>query len=134
MHLVETSPVLRDRQEEAVPDAQWHQAIEDLPARPLLLVANEFLDALPIRQHVGGVERRILVAAGGIAFDRDGEIVESSPARDQAVAAIATCLAARGGTAIIVDYGQERRARATRCRLCAVTASRPCLPTLVSRI
>ena len=54
--------------------------------RRLLLVANEFLDALPIRQHVGGIERRVLVAAGGLAFDRDGEIVETSPARDEAVA------------------------------------------------
>ena len=44
---------------------------------------------LPIRQHVGGIERRVLVAAGGLAFDRDGEIVETSPARDEAVAAIA---------------------------------------------
>ena len=110
VHLVETSPVLREIQRKTVPDARWHETIEDLPARPLLLVANEFFDALPIRQHVAGVERRVLVAAGGLAFDRDGEIVETSPARDEAVASIATCLAVKGGAAIIIDYGHERSA------------------------
>ena len=52
----------------------------------------------------------MLVAAGGLAFDRDGEIVETSPAREEAVAAIATCLAAKGGAAIFIDYGHERSA------------------------
>src|SRR6476620_12687747 len=50
VHFVETSPVLRDLQKQAMPDATSHEAIDKLPARPLLLVANEFLDALPIRQ------------------------------------------------------------------------------------
>jgi SAM-dependent MidA family methyltransferase len=76
----------------------------------LLLVANEFFDALPIRQHVGAIERRVTVAGGGLAFDRDGEIVETSPASELAVTTIATCLAASGGAAIIVDYGHERSA------------------------
>ena len=110
VHLVETSPVLRQAQEQAVPGAHWHEAIEDLPARPLLLVANEFLDALPVRQHVDGVERRVTAATNGLAFDRDGEIVETSPARDQAVSAIATCLAAKGGVALFIDYGHARSA------------------------
>ena len=110
VHLVETSPLLRDAQRAAVAGAHWHEAIEELPATPLLLVANEFLDALPIRQHVGGVERRVVAAAGGLAFDRDGEIVETSPARDTAVAAIATCVAEKGGVALIIDYGHERTA------------------------
>jgi SAM-dependent MidA family methyltransferase len=74
-HLVETSPALRKAQKSAVADAQWHDEIGDLPQKPLLLVANEFLDALPVRQFVGGIERRIVTAAGGLAFDRDGEIV-----------------------------------------------------------
>jgi SAM-dependent MidA family methyltransferase len=109
-HLVETSPVLRQRQADALPGANWHEDIGDLPAQPLLLVANEFLDALPVCQHVGGIERRVTVAAGGLAFDRDGEIVETSPARDDAVAAIATCLAAKGGVALFIDYGHGRSA------------------------
>jgi SAM-dependent MidA family methyltransferase len=108
VHFVETSPVLRDAQAEAVPDARWHEGIADLPARPLLIVANEFLDALAVRQHVDGIERRVTIAAGGLAFDRDGEIVETSPARDEAVMAIATCLAAKGGAALIIDYGHGK--------------------------
>jgi len=110
VHLVETSRVLRQAQANAVPDAHWHDTIEDLPASPLLLVANEFFDALPVRQIVGGVERRVIAAAGGLAFDRDGEISELSPAREQAMAAIATCLAQCGGVALVIDYGHERSA------------------------
>lgn len=110
VHFVETSPVLRKAQQRAESEAYWHESIGDLPARPLLLVANEFLDALPIRQHVGEDERRVLIAAGELAFDRDGEIVETSPEREAAVAAIATCLAARGGAALFIDYGHDRSA------------------------
>jgi len=110
VHLVETSPVLRDAQKTAVPAAQWHESVGDLPAKPLLLIANEFLDALPIRQHVNGIERKIQIAAGGLAFDRDGEILETSPARDEAINSVATCLAARGGVAIFIDYGHARSA------------------------
>src|SRR5579872_2647593 len=108
VHLIETSPVLRRLQETAVPGARWHESVDDLPAKPLLLVANEFFDALPIRQHVGGIERRVLIAGGGLAFDRAGEIVESSPARDAAVGAIGRHLSAHGGVALIIDYGHER--------------------------
>ncbi len=110
VHFVETSPVLRDAQRGAVPDAQWHERIEDLPAKALLMVANEFLDALPIQQWVDGVERRVRVAGGGLAFDRDGDVVETSPARKAAVQAIATCLAAKGGVALFIDYGHDRSA------------------------
>ena len=110
VHFVETSPVLCEAQARAVPGARWHESVEELPDAPLLLVANEFLDALPVRQFAGGVERRVLVAAGGLAFDRDGEIVEQSPAREQAVAAIGRRLARHGGIALIIDYGHERTA------------------------
>ena len=110
VHFVETSPVLRDAQALTIPDAEWHELIEDLPRAPLLLVANEFLDALPVRQTVGGIERRIVVAANGLAFDRDGEIVETSPAREAATGQIATRIVRDGGVALIVDYGHERTA------------------------
>ena len=108
VHFVETSPILRERQKEAAPEAHCHETIEDLPERPLLLVANEFLDALPVRQHVDGVERRVTIAAGGLAFDRDGDIVETSPAREQAVRCVAERLVKHGGAAIVIDYGHER--------------------------
>lgn len=109
IHFAESSPILRGIQEKAVPGALWHESVAELPAAPLLLVANEFLDALPVQQHVGGMERRVLIAGGGLAFDRDGEIIESSPAREEAVTAIALCLAAKGGVALFIDYGHERR-------------------------
>ncbi len=48
------------------PDAAWHDTLESLPeGGPLLLVANEFFDALPVRQFVGGIERRVTLIAGG---------------------------------------------------------------------
>lgn len=99
--------MLRQAQAQAIPDAVWHDDPASLPGAPLLLVANEFLDALPIRQLVGGIERRVQLAAGGLAFDRDGEIVEVSPARSEAVTAIARHLSEHGGAALIVDYGHE---------------------------
>ena len=55
IHLVETSPVLRERQAAALPGlpVHWHDELGGVPAdRPMLLVANEFLDALPVRQFV----------------------------------------------------------------------------------
>ena len=110
VHFVETSPVLRAAQGAAVPGARWHDSINDLPDAPLLLAANEFLDALPVRQFVGGVERRVVIAGGSLAFDRDGQIVEQSPARAEAVTAIAAKLVQSGGAAILIDYGHERSA------------------------
>ncbi len=110
VHFVETSPVLRERQAEAVPGATWHDDLSSLPDRPLLLVANEFLDALPVRQFVAGIERKVVIAGGGLAFDRDGEIIETSPARDEAVSNIAERLAANGGVALVIDYGHAKSA------------------------
>lgn len=110
VHLVETSPTLRVRQAERVPDAIWHDSIDELPQVPLLVAANEFFDALPIRQFVGAMERKVVIAAGGLAFDRDGEIVEQSPVRDEAAAAISRRVAAKGGVALVIDYGHERSA------------------------
>ena len=105
VHLVETSPALREIQAKQLPDAIFHDDLEGLPKVPLLLVANEFFDALPVRQFVGEKERHIVLAAGGLAFDRDGLIVERSPAREEIVAHLAGHLASHGGAAILIDYG-----------------------------
>jgi SAM-dependent MidA family methyltransferase len=104
---VETSPVLREAQAQAVPGCRFHDDIAGLSADegPLLLVASEFFDALPVMQAVGGYERRVEFIGGHFAFDRDGQIVETSPVRSQAMATLARLLADEGGTAIIVDYG-----------------------------
>src|SRR6202008_1697736 len=54
VHLVETSPVLRQAQAERIPGATWHDDLSTLPIDgPLLVVANEFFDALPVRQRDG---------------------------------------------------------------------------------
>ena len=110
IHLVETSPVLRGAQQEVLPEAVFHERVDELPPRPLLLVANEFLDALPIRQFIGAVERAIVVERGELVFDREGEITEDSPARNEAVSVLARHLAANGGVALFIDYGHEKSA------------------------
>jgi SAM-dependent MidA family methyltransferase len=110
VHFVETSPALRARQADTVPGAEWHENPADVPEGPLLVVANEFLDALPIRQFVGAMERKVVVADGGLAFDRDGEIVETSPAREDAVTDIGKRLAKYGGVALFIDYGHSKSA------------------------
>ena len=110
VHFVETSPVLRKAQAVAVPNATWHDGLASLPEAPLLAVANEFLDALPVRQFVDGVERKVVAVGAGLALDRDGEVIELSPARSEAVIALAGRLAQCGGVALIIDYGHERSA------------------------
>lgn len=127
--LVETSPTLRAAQAERVPRAEWHLDLVGLPEdAPLLIVANEFFDALPIRQLVKTPEgwRERLVAcqdtlflpiAGDRGFDmiiperlRDaapGSILETSPASVAVLRGIAARLNAQGGAALIVDYGYE---------------------------
>ncbi|HZB92520.1 MAG TPA: SAM-dependent methyltransferase, partial [Stellaceae bacterium] len=79
LHLVECSPVLRRRQAERLAGAgpTWHDSLASLPEGPLILIANEFLDALPIRQLVRGErfwhERRVALGADGdfrFALDR----------------------------------------------------------------
>ena len=127
VHLVEMSPILREMQRSALPDASWHESIEQLPDAPLLLVANEFLDALPIQQMVRGTERRITVAGGGLAFDRDGEIIELSPAREAAVSSLAGRLVKNGGVALLIDYGHERSGKGDTLQAVRRHASSPVL-------
>ena len=88
VHLVETSPVLRDAQTASrARRATGTRPSTTCPRRRCCSSPTNSSTRLPIRQFVDGIERRVsLVAAGGLAFDRDGEIVETSPARDEAVA------------------------------------------------
>jgi SAM-dependent MidA family methyltransferase len=109
MHFVETSPVLRDVQGKLHPDAEWHESLVTVPeGKPLLLVANEFFDALPIRQWVGGKERRILFEGDRLEFDVNGAIREDSPARDAVAWEIGAQINVRGGVALVVDYGHAK--------------------------
>jgi len=129
VHFVETSPTLRAAQAERVPGAEWHIELTSVEEdRPLLIVANEFFDALPIRQLIATGEgwRERLVAcqdtlflpiAGDRGFDmiipRDllgaapGSILETSPASVAILRGLAQRLLEQGGAALIVDYGYE---------------------------
>jgi len=107
--LVETSPVLRHAQAERVPHARWHDDVASLPADgPLLIVANEFFDALPVHQYgPDGAELRVTLEGG--RFIRSGTVeCEASPASLEIVSHLARRLVAQGGAALIVDYGHAR--------------------------
>jgi SAM-dependent MidA family methyltransferase len=73
LHLVETSARLRAEQAARLPGAIWHQRVEELPPGPLLLLANEFLDSLPIRQFVRRGD------AWAERFVDEGKFVERAP-------------------------------------------------------
>ena len=135
IHLVETSPALRDRQRQTLAgiDVAWHETVDGVPPGPLLLVANEFFDALPVRQYVrsGDEWRERLVGLDGdrlrfVAADRpaaeaigfpasaraapDGAVFERCPAALALAAALGSRIARDGIAALIVDYGPARAA------------------------
>jgi NADH dehydrogenase [ubiquinone] 1 alpha subcomplex assembly factor 7 len=131
IHLVEASASLRARQQAVLAGtgASWHERFAEVPPGPLVLVANEFFDALPVRQFVkqaDGWHERLVDRdpAGGLRFvlarDRlpegdllpamsavapPGSVIEVSPARSALAGEIAARLAAEGGAALLVDYG-----------------------------
>ena len=126
-HLVEGSPVLRAVQAEALPLARFHDDATGLPEdRPLLLAANEFLDALPISQFVrthGGWRERMVDFDGetfafvagrqpmdtplheALAESPAGTIVEVNPGAAAVVRDIAQQILKQGGAALFIDYG-----------------------------
>lgn len=122
VHLVETSPRLREAQRARLGDAvaAWHEDLAALPPGPAILLANEFFDALPIRQFVRrGGEWRERWVHGGTFLERpigegapplppeapEGAVFEvNEPARALA-AALGARLAAQGGAALVLDYG-----------------------------
>lgn len=116
VHFVETSPRLRAEQKARVPGAHWCERIEALPGGPMILLANEFLDALPVRQFVrrgaGWVER--FVADGAFEEEpaedlgpaEEGAVLER---RDAALPAhLGARLAGAPGAALFIDYGPAR--------------------------
>ena len=123
LHLVETNPVLRQAQQAALGafEPMWHARVADLPPGPLLLVANEFFDALPIDQYIfdkgAWHERRIGLTGDDFVFTvgapaermfppgSEGDIREDAPAAHAILRQVAKRLASFGGAAIIVDYG-----------------------------
>jgi NADH dehydrogenase [ubiquinone] 1 alpha subcomplex assembly factor 7 len=112
LHLVETSPVLRNAQAERLPGAVWHDDLSALPTTgPLLVVANEFFDALPVEQSVSPGRIRTIDWREGRFVPLGETETERSPASLAIVADLSNRLARQGGAALIVDYGHDRPGR-----------------------
>lgn len=127
VHLVETSPVLRDQQAARVPAARFHDDVSTLPGdQPLIIVANEFFDALPIRQLIRtreGWRERVVTTEGGrfvpavgqvpmeaavpplLRMQPPGTILESCPSGSAIMGDLAATLARQGGAMLTIDYG-----------------------------
>ncbi len=126
--LIEASPTLRGEQARRLPTATWVDTVAHLSAeQPLFLVANEFFDALPIRQfhRAQGEEwREVVIGAEGgtlkpglappalqpalmhrLLSTSEGDIVEHSAPALPLVAEIAGIIARNGGAALLIDYG-----------------------------
>ena len=130
--LIEASPALQQVQADKLrgsgADISWQAQFDDsLSERPLFLIANEFFDALPLRQYVktdrGWCERMVTALNDDLTFalapvpvppstipaDRenapDGGVYETSPASIALAENIAGVIAAKGGAALIIDYG-----------------------------
>ena len=137
VHLVETSPALRAAQRATLAAAEvpvaWHDGFDRVPPGPMLLLANEFLDALPIRQFVrmaaGWHERmigwhddafRFTVAPGRSPLASAlspaasgapvGAVAELCPPAITLAGAVGARVRAEGGAALFVDYGHARSA------------------------
>ncbi|MCB2046360.1 MAG: SAM-dependent methyltransferase [Novosphingobium sp.] len=128
-HLVESSTALKDIQQVTIPGAFWHHDLSTVPMEgPVLLVANEFLDALPVRQLVmtaqGWRERmvglsgdRFVPVAGAQPMDAalpearraaaEGTIIETCPGAAAVMYEVAGRLVAQGGAALFIDYGSD---------------------------
>jgi NADH dehydrogenase [ubiquinone] 1 alpha subcomplex assembly factor 7 len=107
--LVETSPALRRAQATRV-RAEWFDRLDQVPNdRPLIIIANEFFDALPVRQFLGdGHERAVAASGDGFAatvIHSDAAAGERSEAGEAIAATIGDRLRAHGGAALIIDYG-----------------------------
>ena len=130
IHMVETSPILAHTQYLALRDehsrVEWLDRVEELPPNKLLLIGNEFLDALPIKQYVmtenGMAERRVgwdetlqqftfINAPAGLALAKSGgnipvgTVMEQCPAARGVIRHLSQHLAQHGGAALFIDYG-----------------------------
>ncbi len=127
VHLIEASPVLRKAQSVAQQGHSpvFHDSISDLPQAPLFLVANEFFDALPIRQfqlndtgdwqerQIGAIDGKLVwgLAPPAPLDARDGftpgMIVETCAPAEAIAQELGRRIGAHGGAALIIDYGEQ---------------------------
>ncbi len=128
LHMVETNPALRDAQRTALGStaASWHLSLDDVPQGHSFLIANEFLDCLPVRQFVRGEQGwheklvgvdqtgRLTFGLGPVlpeapacagAEDGLGAVREQAPGLGALVETIAQRLRFASGRALIIDYG-----------------------------
>ncbi len=132
VHLVETSPILRKVQQETLAQSgfkiTWHDDITQLPKVPCCILANEFFDALPIKQFVkqakGWKERGVRIENKKLAFTLKtpqtaidlshspqlediptGEIIEKSAKAEQIMATLCAHIMSYGGIILAIDYG-----------------------------
>ncbi len=127
VHLVETSPILRARQQGMLDSSgfalRWHRSFAEVPVGPSIVIANEFFDALPVKHFVrteaGWNERVVgLNEIGAFAFGlspvvetgiraeaQPGTIIEIGAAGHRVMAEIAERVAQYGGAALAIDYG-----------------------------
>ena len=132
VHLVETSPTLIDRQQGLLADAgvpvTWHSDIDTLPDGPAIFFANEFFDALPVRQYIrtdaGWCERLVgLNAQRQLAFGVSaspethiatpaptGAMLEIGAIAYRTTMKIAARIMKQGGAALLIDYGHTQTA------------------------
>ncbi len=125
--LIETSPTLAEFQHETLltsgAPVAWQASLADAPPGPAIVLANEFLDALPVRQYVRSHSRwreRLvrLDGAGEFAFSvardpepfiqapgEEGDIIEVNPASHRLVFELGARLVKQGGVALFIDYG-----------------------------
>ncbi|HEX2134513.1 MAG TPA: SAM-dependent methyltransferase [Microvirga sp.] len=126
VHLVETSPALRERQRAVLSGSgrplAWHDRLEEVPPGPAIVVANEFLDAFPVRQFVatarGWCERLVGLREERLVFGlspeperglpppgKPGDVLEWPRQAMELTRHLARRLATEGGAALLVDYG-----------------------------
>ena len=117
VHLVETSPVLCALQGEKLETVNWHHSVETLPPLPALIIANEFFDALPVKQFenragrwfeccVGYGESGLKLGLVPAASRRGAEGVHEASAVSVAIANdLGAHIAKYGGAALVIDYG-----------------------------
>ncbi len=124
LHLVEINPVLKQKQQQLVQyvAVEWHEKIEDIPlsSAPLIMIANEFFDALPtqcfVRQENILYERAVGLHEDALAFmlnplrqDKGpNQMWEETPAAEAALQAIVERLLKQQGVFLCCDYGYEK--------------------------
>jgi SAM-dependent MidA family methyltransferase len=112
VRFIETSPRLRAEQANRVPNAIWCDSLGDVPAGPMILIANEFLDALPVRQFIrrdAGWMERYVADGAYVEQPTDFPLPEDPPGSvreiNEPATAFVSQLAQRKAVALLIDYG-----------------------------